>query len=45
MLDREEQEELEAAKQKKKDDCGDNTDSRPRVTKVQKMIDAYKSPI
>ena len=43
MLDREEKEELEANKNKKSD-CGEVV-SKPRVSKVQRMLDMYKSPI
>jgi hypothetical protein len=43
MLDREEKEELEANKNKKSE-CGEDV-SKPRVSKVKRMLDLYKSPI
>ena len=45
MLEREEQEEIEANK-KKKGECGEPAGAgKPRVTKEKRMIEDYKSPI
>ena len=46
MLDREEQEELEASRNKKSD-CGKEAEEeiKPRVSKTKKLLDGYKSPI